>query len=61
MFLQKARLWLYGSRIFIGEHCGFQLLCLGSSHVHHGHIELFGFGVLAYEHDGRYTFRNQGF
>ena len=40
-------------------HRSLQLLCLGPSHVHHGHLELFRTGIFLHEHVGRGAFSDQ--
>ena len=49
----QARLRLYRGRILLGGDCGLRLLRLGPPHVHHGHLELLGAGLLAADHAGR--------
>ena len=61
MLLPKAGLRIYRRRVLLGVHCSLQLLCLGPSHVHHGHIELFRAGIFLYEHAGGGAFGDQGF
>ena len=49
----QARLRLYGGRLLFGGHRGLRLLRLGAPHVHHGHLQLRGAGLLAAHHAGR--------
>ena len=60
VFLPQAGLRIYRGRIFVCEHCGVQLFCLGPSHVHHGHIKLLSVGLFHLQHDGCGSFCDQG-
>jgi hypothetical protein len=57
----QARLRLHGGRVLVGGHRGLRLLCLGAPHVHHGHLELRGAGVLAADHAGCGALGHQDF
>ena len=52
LLLPEARLWIHRRCLFLCGDRRFQLSGVGPSHVHHGHLELFGPGVFLHEHDG---------